>query len=248
MRHRPLQFRRWRRFGLAIGLVALPLPLAFVGWTRVARYPAHPAGVAAAARAERSAGGLLFAPHETPRAGVIIYPGGLVDAAAYAPWAESLATHGLLSVVVPMPLELAVFGIDRARRVIAANPEVDRWWLVGHSLGGAMASELIVRHPDLFEGLLLLASFPAATTDLSGLPLAAVSVYGSENGLTPPQGFIDSQARLPSGAKLMEIAGGNHAQFGDYGPQRGDGEPRISREAQQRYATEALLAALEAER
>jgi len=235
-----------RRFGLALALALLLFPLTFWVWTRTARYPAHPEALAAASRAERRAGAFVFTPAGDPRAGLVVYPGGLVDAAAYAPWAASLAAQGVLTVVIPMPLELAVFGIHRALEVLEGMPEIDRWWLAGHSLGGAMAAELVARHPDLFEGLLLLAAYPAASTDLSQASLRVISVYGSENGLSPAQVFSDSLERLPHGAKLIEIPGGNHAQFGAYGPQRGDGEPRISREDQQRFATAALLAALDA--
>ncbi|MBQ6465924.1 MAG: hypothetical protein IJJ43_06625 [Oscillospiraceae bacterium] len=35
---------------------------------------------------------------------------------------------------------------------------------------------------------------------------------------------------LPDGVRCCEIAGGNHAQFGSYGPQRGDGAATISPE------------------
>jgi len=36
---------------------------------------------------------------------------------------------------MPMLLDLAVFGIDAGKRVIAAYPEVQHWIPGGHSLG-----------------------------------------------------------------------------------------------------------------
>lgn len=44
---------------------------------------------------------------------------------------------------------------------------------------------------------------------------------------------------------IVEIEGGNHAQFGNYGPQKGDAPAQITAEEQQRQtvaAVEAFLA------
>ena len=83
---------------------------------------------------------------------------------------------------------------------------------------------------------------PAASEDLSALPIRAVSTYGTENGVTPPEGFEASLARLPPGTELLVIEGGNHAGFGHYGPQAGDGVASIDREEQQRQTAESVLA------
>jgi len=231
-----------RRVVLALVALVLLAPAGFYGWTRVARYEAFPEALAVAERAERVRGWYVFAPEGEPLAGFVLYPGGLVDAAAYAPLMQRLAAAGLLSVIVPMPLELAVFGIDRSSDVIEAFPQVGRWLIGGHSLGGAMASEFAKRSPEAVDGLVLLASYPAASTDLSALPIRAVSTYGTENGVTPPEGFEASLARLPPGTELIVIDGGNHAGFGHYGPQAGDGVASIDREEQQRQTAETVLA------
>jgi hypothetical protein len=235
--------RKWLKVAV-VALVALLLlgTAAFYGWTRTARYAAFPEAAAVAQRAERLQGWYVFAPAGESQTGLVFYPGGLVDAEAYAPLLRRLADGGVLSVLVPMPLDLAVFGLGRAGDVIAAFPEVRRWAIGGHSLGGAMASEFVKRHPDAVDGLVLLASYPAAATDLSRLPIRAVSTYGTEDGLTPSAGFEASLARLPPGTELVAIEGGNHAGFGHYGPQAGDGVARIEREEQQRQAVETLLA------
>jgi hypothetical protein len=234
--------RTWvKRVLLVLGAVALLLPAGFYGWTRIARYEAFPEAVAVAERAERVRGWYVFAPETEPTAGFVFYPGGLVDAAAYAPLMQRLADGGVMSVIVPMPLELAVFGIGRAAGVIEAFPQVETWVIGGHSLGGAMASEFVNGNPGAVAGLVLLASFPAESTDLSTLPIRAVSTYGSENGLTQPEGFEASLERLPPGTELIVIEGGNHAGFGHYGPQAGDGVAGIEREEQQRQTAETVL-------
>jgi hypothetical protein len=229
------------------GLVVVAAVLAlfvggFYGWTRTARYAAFPEALAVAERAESVRGWTVFEPAGAPIAGFVFYPGGLVDARAYAPLMQRLADGGVLAVIVPMPLELAVFGIGRAAAVIEAFPQVGTWVIGGHSLGGAMAAEFVAGAPTAVDGIAFLASFPAESTDLSALPIRAVSTYGTENGLTPPEGFEASMVRLPPGSELVVIEGGNHAGFGHYGPQAGDGTATIDREEQQRQTAATLLA------
>ena len=214
----------------------------FYGWTRMARYAAFPEALAVAERADTVRGWTVFEPAQAPIAGFVFYPGGLVDADAYAPLMRRLADGGVLAVIVPMPLELAVFGIGRAGAVIEAVPQVGTWVIGGHSLGGAMAAEFVKGDPTAFDGIAFLASFPAEATDLSALPIRAVSTYGTENGLTQPEGFEASMVRLPPGSELVVIDGGNHAGFGHYGPQTGDGTATIDREEQQRQTAATLLA------
>jgi hypothetical protein len=225
---------------VAAALIVL-VAVGFYGWTLVARYAAFPEALAVAGQAERVRGWYVFAPEGEPLAGLVFYPGGLVDPLAYAPLMQRLRDGGVLAVLTPMPLDLAVFGIGRAGEVMAAFPQVSTWVVGGHSLGGAMAAEFVKGNAEAVDGLVLLASYPAASTDLSQLPIRAVSTYGTENGLTPPEGFEASLARLPPGTELVVIQGGNHAGFAHYGPQSGDGVATIAREEQQRQTAETVL-------
>jgi len=231
--------RRALRISIAVaaGLIVV-VAAAFLVWTRVARYDAFPEAVAAAG--ERNPDGwYVFEPAEPAGVGFAFYPGALVDPAAYAPLMAALAERGVLAVIVPMPLDLAFLGVGRAADVIAAFPGVRAWAVGGHSLGGAMAAEFARANPSAVAALALLASYPAESADLSGLPLSVVSLYGSRDGL-PPETFESSLARLPPDARLVRIEGGNHAQFGYYGPQKGDGVPTASREAQQAVTLDAI--------
>ena len=101
--------------------------------------------------------------------GLIFYPGGKVDPRSYAPMAHALAAQGFLTVITPVPLNLAVLDINAADAVIAAHPEITHWAVGGHSLGGSMAARYVQGHADQVEGLLLLAAYP--DIDLSGLSL-----------------------------------------------------------------------------
>jgi len=185
---------------------------------------------------------LVFRPlADSPRVGLVLYPGGRVDPRAYAPAARALAGEGYLIVIVRMPLNLAVFAPDRATDVMAAFPEIGRWAVGGHSLGGAMAARFAYRHPNLVQGLVLWAAYPASTDDLSGRTLAVVSVYGTLDGLATGDKIAASRPLLPGNTHWVAIEGGNHAQFGWYGPQSGDGAATISRQEQQQQIVGATL-------
>lgn len=185
---------------------------------------------------------LIFEPIRTPATtGYIVYPGGRVDYRAYAPMASALAQEGYLVVIPRMPLNLAVFGINEAADVIAGHPEINKWVIGGHSLGGSMAASYVYEHPDQIDGLVLLASYPADSNNLSNYTGAALSLSGSLDGLATPDKTGHSMGLLPDSTRWVKIEGGNHAQFGWYGPQKGDNPAIISRNEQQAIVIQSTL-------
>ena len=192
---------------------------------------------------------LVFEPATgQPTAGLVLYPGGRVDPRSYSPAARALAEEGYLAVIVPMPLNLAVFAADAAADVIAAYPEVSAWAIGGHSLGGAMAARFAYSHPEQVQGLVLWAAYPDGSNDLSSRDLAVTSIHGTLDGLATIEKIDASRALLPPTTEWVAIEGANHAQFGWYGPQSGDNPASISREEQQQQivaATLDLLASLD---
>ena len=245
--------RTWKKILLtAIAVVAVILVIAglgFVIWGSTPLGPMPAALVAMQSDAQvqvTTDPWLSFIPaQDAQNTGLIFYPGGHVDPRSYAPMARTIAEAGYPVVIVPMPLNLAVFGIDKATYVIAATPEVENWVIGGHSLGGSMAAGFIHNNPDAVDGLVLLASYPAGSDDLSGLSsLVAASLSASEDGLATPTDIENSRPLLPPSTTWLEIQGGNHAQFGYYGEQPGDGSATISREDQQRQMIDAVLSLL----
>lgn len=189
---------------------------------------------------------LTFSPaSKQPDTGFIIYPGGRVDYRAYAPAARLIAARGYLVVIVPMPLNLAVFNPGAASAVITANPQITRWAVGGHSLGGAMAANFAKNHPGAVQGLVLWASYPAGSDDLSASALKVVSISGSLDGLSTVEKVNASRPLLPPSTTWVQIAGGNHAQFGWYGDQAGDNPASISRENQLEQMVNATIRLLE---
>jgi hypothetical protein len=180
-----------------------------------------------------------------PETGLIIYPGGRVDPRSYAPLARDIARRGYQTIIVPMPLNLAVFAPGSAAQVIDAYPQIKNWAIAGHSLGGAMGAKFAYDNPALLEGMALWASYPASNNDLSTFDLAVSSIYGTLDSVADPQKIAYSKALLPPDTQWVPIEGGNHAQFGYYGPQPGDSPATISREEQQAQAVDATVALLE---
>jgi len=237
--------RRIRTVGFGLVAVLILLMAGFVLWAETparALSPAMDALQSGASVEVEQDPWIVFRPQNmTPETGLILYPGGRVDPAAYSPLARSIASGGYLVVIVPMPLNLAVLDFDRAIQVQAAYPEIRRWVVGGHSLGGAMAAHFTYEHPSDVAGLVLWAAFSAAGDDLSGSSLAVLCISGSRDGLSTPQDIADARSRLPASTIYVEIEGGNHAQFGTYGPQPGDLPASISREDQQQQIVLATL-------
>jgi hypothetical protein len=181
---------------------------------------------------------LIFTPvANQPITGLIIYPGGHVDYRSYAPIARQIASRGYLVSIVRMPLSLPVLGVNKADEVRAAFPDIRYWVIGGHSLGGSMAASYAVHHPLGVQGLFLWASYPPVDDNLSATDLKGLSTYGSEDLVLNRDNLNSTLVLLPPGTIRVVIEGGNHAQFGNYGPQPGDGVATISSEDQQAQAT-----------
>jgi hypothetical protein len=234
---------------IGIGAVILLITAGFTIW---AYTPAAPMPEALAAMESNSAvnvthdGWVTFSPTSgSPTTGVIFYPGGRVNYKAYAPLLNNLAAQGYLVTLVPMPFNLAVFGSGRASQVIAAHPEIDQWVLGGHSLGGAMAASYVYSNPGAMDGLFFLAAYPAGNQSLAESGMNVLSISGTKDGLATPEKIAASIPLLPKDTIFFPIEGGNHAQFGWYGPQSGDNPATISREEQQKLVLQKLAAFIE---
>ncbi|MBR5301342.1 MAG: alpha/beta hydrolase [Clostridia bacterium] len=205
-------------------------------------YDASPDALAAMERSVPKGHAQAFLPDEI-RGGLIFYPGGLVDHRAYAPLMQALCDRGVLCLLVQMPLDLAVLDMNAADGLQALYPDVQRWLIGGHSLGGAMAADYAARHSDAFDGLVLLGAYSAA--DLSRTELKTLSVYGAQDGVLNREKYDECMKHYPQDFEEIVIDGGCHAYFGDYGAQKGDGVPSISRAEQIAVTADAIAAMLD---
>ncbi|WP_020615991.1 alpha/beta hydrolase [Paenibacillus daejeonensis] len=171
---------------------------------------------------------------------IIFYPGGLVEPESYAPFLFSLAEQGYRAFLVKMPLQLAVFAQNRASEIIELAPN-QSYVIGGHSLGGSMAARFTASHPDAIDGIFFLASYADDKANLSASGLQALQITGTQDNVLNREVWENSRGHLPEDAVYLEIEGGNHAQFGMYGPQRGDGEPAIGGDEQLRQTVEGIV-------
>ncbi len=174
----------------------------------------------------------MLSPAAPTDTAMIFYPGAKVEAEAYLPLLDQIRQTGITCILVHMPFHMAIFDANAAEDVIDQFPAFQHWYIAGHSMGGAMASQFASDHPDQIDGLILMGAYiygdyPAEKT---------LTIYGSLN-----QSVED---HIDYTENIVEIEGGNHAQFGNYGPQKGDLPAAISAEEQQKQTVAAIEAFL----
>ena len=217
-----------------IGLLAIIIigVLGMIIWSKTGTYPARGVALSALESTSRITvtqdKWITFTPVEKVETGLIFYPGGLVEPTAYAPVLHQIAEEGILVIIVPMPLNLAIFNPGAANSVIDNYPQIAEWIIAGHSLGGATAAIFVDNNPSKIDAIALWDSYPPNSADLSNIAISAISIFGTTNNIPNTENFNDKKHLLPEDTIFIAIEGANHAQFGDYGPQKGDVVASIS--------------------
>lgn len=194
--------------------------------------------------------------------GIFFYPGGLVDYHAYIPLWQRLSAEGYLVLILKVNANLAIMNGNKTAPLLDDFAGIDRWLVAGHSLGGIKASIDVGAAPEKYTGMIFMGSYPF-NLELQDWDGSVLSLYGEfdelldneelENAkdLVPPALIVDSLSQMPSSSTsnqsiYHEIKGGNHAYFGNYGAQDGDGAATISRTEQQELVIDFILAFLNA--
>lgn len=168
---------------------------------------------------------------------LIFYPGAKVQETAYAPLLRQIAEEGMDVFLVRMPARLAFFGSNKADEALQETADYANVYIGGHSLGGTMAANYAAEHAESLDGVILLAAYSTKPLPDS---LPVLSVYGTEDGVLNRGNYEKNLANVPNLQECV-IEGGNHAQFGSYGEQRGDGEASIDPGMQWNETAEAIL-------
>lgn len=161
--------------------------------------------------------------------GFIIYPGAKVEAEAYSTLASKLQSNGFTTAIVDFPLRIAFFDSNAADEIIDKYDDIEKWVIIGHSLGGAVASNYIEKNAGKVAGISYLASYP-----ISDVNIEAIYIYGSND-------LVLNKSNIPKSDNIKIINGGNHAGFANYGPQKGDGDLEISRDMQIELTTQYII-------
>ena len=177
--------------------------------------------------------GVALTPENPNGTGLVFIAGARVEPQAYAAKLEPLVDAGITVVIARPTLNFAILELRPLSTFEALAPDVETWFVGGHSLGGVKACQYAAET----AGLILFGSYCAA--EISDLPV--LSIGASNDGLSTPTKIEDAADLLPADTRFIEITGGNHAQFGDYGTQPGDGESTISDAEFTKQLTTAIL-------
>lgn len=164
---------------------------------------------------------------------LIFYPGAKVEYSAYLPLMNQIAAQGVDVYLVQMPFNLAFFGQNSADDIIK-NSNYSHYIMSGHSLGGVAASGYASKHD--VDGLVLLAAYPSEEIDKPTL-----SIYGSEDKVLNIKKYNESKSLIKGNFTEHIINGGNHAQFGNYGLQKGDDNAGINSTLQQNETASEII-------
>jgi hypothetical protein len=160
--------------------------------------------------------------------GFIFYQGGKVEADAYSYLVDVNANVFILDT----PFNLAIFNFNKAQQIVDKYPQISRWFVGGHSLGGSSAFLYAASSTTLIEGIIYLGSYPTQVNQFRQL-----AIFGSKDGLLDYNAYLDY---FDEDDSVKIITGGNHAQFGEYGIQADDGTATISGSAQRQLVIDYI--------
>lgn len=244
--------KKFLKYGIGGLVVTLVVVMGgWLAWSKANEATPAPAAVAALQSDGRvgveDGEFIVFRPAgDLPETGVILYPGAGCDVRGYSPVLRRVADRGYLVVAVPMPLNMAIFGINRADDVRAAFPGVKRWVIAGHSMGGAMAARYAHQHPDDLAGLIIWDSRPAESDTLVDLQYPVWHIHRATADGRPPEKFEKYRNLFPATSTWVPLPGGIHMQFGSFvgGTYKEEWTATITPEVQQDLVVTGTLNAL----
>ncbi|MDO4650796.1 MAG: alpha/beta fold hydrolase [Eubacteriales bacterium] len=218
---------------ILVGILLVLIALAAMAGVYVSDYY-HAGDTAAAIQKDESIvvkeQNWLYLKAKSDEIGLIFYPGAKVEYSAYLPLMKNLQEKNINCFLVKMPGNLAILGSNRGEQVIEAHPEIQKWYLGGHSMGGAFASSYASKHSEKISGVILLGAYLYGDYPVE----QSVTIYGEQDQVL-------NRSKITYEENVHVLAGGNHAQFGDYGEQKGDGTASITPEEQWTQTTEWII-------
>ena len=157
---------------------------------------------------------------------IIFYPGAKVEAISYAPLLIELANNDIDCYLVKMPFNIAILNSNAADKIIK-NYKYKNYYMMGHSLGGAMASVYTSNNEDKINGLILLAAY--STEKIKKVD--TLSIYGDKDNVLNKENYNKNKNNINNITEYI-IEGANHSGYAYYGEQKGDNKANISKEEQ----------------
>ena len=170
---------------------------------------------------------------------VIFFQGGLTDPDAYAPLCRKIAENGFTCHLLKMNWRMPVWDYKKIYRLFEISS--GNYIIGGHSQGAKMAAQAVYENAGKFKGLFLMGTSHPRDIDLSLRNIPTIKLYAEHDGLASVEEVMENKNKLPGGAKLTYIRGGNHSQFGYLGHLLFDGSADILLQEQQQQTLEHLL-------
>ncbi|WP_382549416.1 alpha/beta hydrolase, partial [Streptomyces sp. NPDC057131] len=171
--------------------------------------------------------------------GFIIFSGAKADEKAYAYMAKLLNEAGHTVIIPKVMFHMSATGINHGFEIMESNPEIEKWFLIGHSLGGLPISSIADKEPDKLQGIAFLASY--MITDLSRLDISAIRITASNDKIMNKKRMEEHLDYLPENSTSVVIDGANHQGFGAYDSLSRDGEATMSWKEQQERTVRLIL-------
>ena len=112
--------------------------------------------------------------------GFIIFNGAKADERGYAYIAKLLHDAGHTAVLPKSKFHMSSFETDHGMEIMKNHPEIKKWFLTGHSLGGLPVSQIAAQQPEGLKGIAFLATY--MTVDLSETNLSAIRITAEWDG------------------------------------------------------------------
>ncbi len=146
--------------------------------------------------------------------GFIIFTGAKVKETGYSYIAGLLHEQGHTVVIPKQIFTMSAFGTNHAIEIMKKHTEVNKWILIGHSLGGVPVTRVAGQAPEYLTGIVYLAS--CASSDLSGLDFPALRITAENDKVMNNERMNQFAGNLPAGSETILLEGGIHRGFGSY--------------------------------
>ncbi|MCD8364325.1 MAG: alpha/beta hydrolase [Clostridiales bacterium] len=174
------------------------------------------------------------------KVGFLIFTGAQTDERAYAYIAKLLHGEDHTVVIPKQPFQMSAFGTKHGLEIVESHLEIEKWILVGHSLGGLPVSRIAVAMPDKIIGVAYLATY--ASADLSGLDISAIRITAQNDGIMNNDRMAGFNNNLPEHSATIMLEGANHQGFAAYDSlSNRDGEAAISWKEQNELSARYIL-------
>lgn len=208
--------------GVAVGLVGLAI-IIFLVWRSMPTVaepgPLNEAQTMLSVQYSADAKGVMLKPVLPVTRGLVMYPESNVNPAAYAYKMGGIAQSGVVVIIAKTPLNMPQLDTRTMADFAKLAPQVTDWYVAGHGEGGKKACEQA--QSTQYKGLILFGSY--CTVPINDA-ISALDIQGGNDTVLNKTDVDYNVTNLAYGTTKEVIQGLNHAGFGDYGPQSGDGK------------------------